>query len=196
MSEPVFFRTPAELRAWFDANHEAAAELVIGFYRKATGEATLTWSESVDEALCVGWIDGVRRGLDARSYCIRFTPRRKGSVWSAVNIAKIAELTSQGRMRPAGLKVAAERDPVKHPGYSYGRDAVEFDPDLRLRFEAAATAWDFFSAQPAGYRRRATVWVMGAKLLPTRERRLADLVDCSARGRRLDILTPAARGQT
>ena len=105
MSGAHFFRSSADLRAWFEENHESARELLVGYYRKAAGEPTITWSESVDEALCFGWIDGVRRGIDERSYSIRFTPRRRGSVWSAVNIRKIAELTSAGLMNPAGQRV-------------------------------------------------------------------------------------------
>ena len=191
-SEPLFFRSPAELRAWFEENHESAPELLVGYYRKFAGEATITWSESVEEALCFGWIDGVRRGIDERSYSIRFTPRRRGSVWSAVNIRKIAELSSAGLMKPAGQKVYADRDPVKQPGYSYEKTAIDLEPELESLFRVNTAAWDFHSAQPPGYRRLASLWVMSAKRTETRQRRLAQLVESSAGGRRLASLTGPA----
>ena len=197
MSGALFFRSPAELRGWFEENHESAAELLVGYYRKSAAEPTITWSESVDEALCFGWIDGVRRGLDERSYSIRFTPRRRGSVWSAVNIRKIAELTRAGLMKPAGQKVYADRDPVKQAGYSYEKTVIDLAPELERLFRDNAAAWDFHSAQPPGYRRLASLWVMSAKRHETRQRRAAQLIECSAGGRRLASLTgPAASPKT
>ena len=180
---PLFFATPAEFRAWLAKNHEKADELWVGFYKKDSGRPSITWPESVDEALCVGWIDGIRKTIDAESYKIRFTPRKATSTWSAVNIARVAELTREKRMKPAGL-AAFERtvgSEVRHlrlrATAERGAHAAE-----EKQFRANAKAWKFFQAQPAGYRKTATWWVISAKREETRAKRLATLIEDSAAG--------------
>ncbi len=191
--KPTFFATPADLRRWFAKNAASKADLLVGFHRKGSGKPSITWPESVDEALCVGWIDGVRRSIDDTSYTIRFTPRRPGSMWSAINIAKVKELTAAGRMKPAGLAVFAGRR-ADRSGYSYNQLITSaFAPEQERRFRKNARAWRFFSAQPPGYRRHATYWVTSAKKEETRERRLEMLIADSAAGRRLGRLQPTKR---
>jgi uncharacterized protein YdeI (YjbR/CyaY-like superfamily) len=194
MSAPRFFRTPADFRTWLHANHHRATELLVGFHKKGSGKPSLTWPESVDEALCYGWIDGVRRSLGQDSYTIRFTPRKAASIWSNVNVAKVEALLKAGRMMPAGLAAWARRDPVKTGVYAFERlEAASFDEAAAARFRRARAAWRYFQAQPPGYRRLATHWVVSAKRPDTRERRLAALIDHSARGERLPrTLSPAS----
>jgi uncharacterized protein YdeI (YjbR/CyaY-like superfamily) len=182
--EPRFFATPDELRAWFDENHASERELLVGFHKVASGRPSITWPQSVDEALCVGWIDGVRRGLDDESYTIRFTPRKPRSTWSAVNVARVEALTREGRMRPAGLAAFAARSDDRTAIYSYeqGR-AARLDPAYEQELRANEQAWAHFQARPPWYRRQATHWVMSAKQEATRRRRLARLIDDSAAGR-------------
>jgi uncharacterized protein YdeI (YjbR/CyaY-like superfamily) len=187
------FETPEELRAWLEAHHDTVTELWVGFYKKATGRPSITYPQALDEALCYGWIDGVRRSVDAESYTTRFTPRRRGSNWSAVNVRRVGELTALGRMRPSGLRAFETRDPSKANSYSSENLAVDFDAELAAQFRANAAAWDFFTAQPPGYRRTATWWVMSAKREDTRRKRLATLIDDSAHGRRLANLTSPSR---
>lgn len=184
--EPVFFATPAEFRDWLSRHHLTAAELVVGFHRKATGRPSLTWPESVDEALCAGWIDGVRRRHDAESYTIRFTPRRKGSIWSAINIKRVAVLTAEGRMLAAGLEAFARRTDRKSGIYSYEqRHEAEFDARQLKQLRANRKAWAFFTAQPPSYRRLMTFWVTTAKQAPTRATRLERLIAACAKRVRL-----------
>lgn len=186
MSAPRFFATPAVFRAWLDAHHDRAPELLVGFHKKGSGKPSMTWPESVDEALCYGWIDGVRRSLDEDSYTIRFTPRRPGSIWSNVNVAKVAALLQAGRMMPAGLAAWERRDPEKSGIYVFERNhPVAFDAEMERRFKRSRRAWTFFQAQPPGYRKQATHYVTSAKRPETRERRLTTLIECSARGERL-----------
>ena len=186
MSAPRFFATPAAFRAWLDAHHDRAPELLGGFHKKGSGKPSMTWPESVDEALCYGWIDGVRRSLDEDSYTIRFTPRRPGSIWSNVNVAKVAALLQAGRMMPAGLAAWERRDPEKSGIYVFERNhPVAFDAEMERRFKRSRRAWTFFQAQPPGYRKQATHYVTSAKRPETRERRLTTLIECSARGERL-----------
>jgi len=188
--EPTFFPTPEDFRAWLHENHARETELLVGFYKKGTGKPSITWPESVDEALSYGWIDGVRRSLGEDAYTIRFTPRKKKSTWSAVNIARVAVLTEEGRMQPAGLAAFAAREESNSRIYSYeNRDKAAFDPALEERFRANAKAWDFFQAQPPGYRKTCTHLVMSAKQEATRLRRLDQLIADSAAGRRIDQLT-------
>jgi uncharacterized protein YdeI (YjbR/CyaY-like superfamily) len=195
--EPTFFKTPAEFRAWLEENHESSTELLVGFHRKGSGKPSITWPESVDQALCFGWIDGVRRGLDDTSYTIRFTPRKPASNWSSVNIAKVAELTRAGLMRPAGVAAFERRTDARSGIYSYEqREAAAFTPDQERCFRADVEAWEFFQAQPAGYRKTATHWVVRAKREDTRERRLATLIADSAAGRRLaHLVSPGRRAR-
>jgi uncharacterized protein YdeI (YjbR/CyaY-like superfamily) len=193
MPEPRYFRSPAEFRKWLEKNHAKADELVVGFHKKATGKPSMTWPESVDEALCFGWIDGIRRSVDEERYSIRFTPRRPGSNWSAVNLKRVPELEALGRMTDAGRAAFAKRSEAKSAIYSYENKPEDLPPGDRRRFRANRKAWKFFSEQPAGYRRTALYWVLSAKKEETRQRRLDTLIDDSAAGRRLAQLTPAKR---
>jgi uncharacterized protein YdeI (YjbR/CyaY-like superfamily) len=193
---PIFFATPADFRAWLEAHHADTPELLVGFYKKGSGKPSITWPESVDEALCFGWIDGVRRSLDADSYTIRFTPRRPRSTWSAVNIKRVAELTEMGRMRPAGLKAFESRTEDNSGIYAYEqRENAALDPAQEEEFQANPTAWAFWQAQPPGYRKTATWWVVSAKQEATRRKRLATLIADSAAGRRLAQLARPASGE-
>jgi uncharacterized protein YdeI (YjbR/CyaY-like superfamily) len=188
--EPTFFATPADLRAWLERNHDKETELLVGFYKKGSGKPSITWPELVDEALCFGWIDGIRRGIDAESYTIRLTPRKPTSNWSSVNIKRVGELTKEGRMRPAGVAAFERRSEDRSGIYSYEqRQQAKLEPEQEREFRANAAAWSFFQAQPAGYRRTATHWVVSAKREETRRARLATLIDDSANGRRLRHLT-------
>jgi len=177
-----FFASPAELRDWFDANHETAAELWLGQYKKASGRPTVSWSDAVDEALCVGWIDGQLQRLDEISHAQRFTPRRKGSNWSAINVAKVAALTAEGRMRPAGLRAFEARTDAKTAVYSYERAIDDFSADELARLKGDAAAWADWQARPPSYRKGITHWVTSAKQPATRERRLDGLIEASRVG--------------
>jgi uncharacterized protein YdeI (YjbR/CyaY-like superfamily) len=188
--KPTFFATPADFRAWLEAHHDTAQELVVGFYKKGSGLPSITWTESVDEALCFGWIDGVRRGIDDISYTIRFTPRRPRSIWSAVNVKRAQELADLGLMRPAGLKAFEQRAGERSGVYSYEqRQAAALDAADEQQFRANPAAWEFFQSQPAWYRRTAIWWVVSAKREETRRKRLTTLIDDSARGRTIAPLT-------
>ena len=184
--KPLFFPTPAGFRAWLEENHANADELLVGFYKKGSGRPSITWPESVDEALCFGWIDGIRRNAGEAAYTIRFTPRRVTSIWSAINVAKVKALMKANRMRPAGLRAYAARTPERTGVYSFERlRAAKFSRDQRARLRANRDAAAFFDAQPPGYRALATHWVVCAKRPETRERRLEELIADSAAGRRL-----------
>jgi uncharacterized protein YdeI (YjbR/CyaY-like superfamily) len=188
--EPTFFPTPADLRAWLERNHEKETELLVGFYKKGSGKPSITWPELVDEALCFGWIDGIRRRIDDESYTIRLTPRKSTSTWSSVNIRRVEELANEGRMRPGGLAAFERRSKQRSGIYAYEqRRQAKLEPDQEREFRANAAAWSFFQAQPAGYRQTATYWVVTAKREETRRKRLATLIDDSANGRRLRHLT-------
>lgn len=183
--EAVFFTSPEEFRVWLEAHGERATELWVGFYRAATGKPSITLPQAVDEALCFGWIDSVRKRIDDTAYTNRFTPRKPGSTWSQTNIRRVEELTALGRMRPAGLKAFAAWDGEKTRRYSYENERRALDPADEATFQANAAAWTFFAAQAASYRKAASWWVMSAKQEATRRRRLATLIAESAAGRRL-----------
>ena len=184
--DPSFFPTPEDFRAWLEANHESETELWVGLYKVGTGRPSITWPESVDEALCFGWIDGLRRKLDEESYVIRFTPRKPTSNWSAKNITRIEELIAEGRVRPAGRKLYEARDPDKSRVYSFERrKEAKLLPEQEARLRANEAAWEFFQAQPPWYRRTAIHWVISAKRESTRERRLDTLIEDSAAGRKI-----------
>jgi uncharacterized protein YdeI (YjbR/CyaY-like superfamily) len=191
---PTFFATPAEFRAWFEAEHERAQDVWVGFYKKGSGRPSITWPEAVDEALCFGWIDGVRRSLDDASYVIGFTSRKPRSTWSAVNIKRVEELTAQGRMRPAGLAAFAKRAEDQSGSYAYeqGDGAHELAATDEQQFRANRAAWDFFQARPAWYRRPAIWWVISAKRDETKQKRLATLIADSEQGRTIARLTRPA----
>ena len=178
-----FFATPAELRDWFDANHAIADELWLGYYKKSSGRPSVDWPQVVDEALCVGWIDGVRKSIDDDVSVQRLTPRRKGSTWSAINVAKIATLTEQGRMRPAGLAAFAARTDGNTAIYAYERPPTTLLDDELARFQADAAAWSDWERRAPSYRRVATHWITSAKQASTRERRLSTLIEDSRAGR-------------
>jgi len=182
---PAFYATPEEWRAWLEAHHADAREHWVGFHKRNTSHPPkpgITWPESVDQALCFGWIDGVRKRVDDDRYMIRFTPRKRASRWSRVNVARVAELTDAGLMQPAGLAAFAAR--TEEGTYSYEqREAAAFDPERERRFRADEAAWTWFAAQAPWYRRTATHWVMSAKREETRDRRLARLIGDSAAGR-------------
>lgn len=178
-----FFASPGELRDWFDANHETAAELWLGQYKKATGRRTVTWAEAVDEALCVGWIDGQLQRLDETSHAQRFTPRRKGSTWSAVNVANVERLTAEGRMRPAGMRAFEARTAANTGVYSYEREVERLSTDELARLEADPAAWADWERRPPSYRRAVMHWITSAKRPDTRARRLSTLIEDSRAGR-------------
>jgi uncharacterized protein YdeI (YjbR/CyaY-like superfamily) len=178
----AFYATPEEWRAWLEAHHDAEREHWVGFHKRASGCPSITWPQAVDEALCFGWIDGIRKRVDATRYTIRFTPRKRSSTWSMVNVRRVGELSAAGLMRPAGIAAFEAR--TEAGTYSYEqRDAAAFDPVREARLRGNAAAWEHFSAQPPWYRRTATHWVMSAKREETRDRRLARLIEDSAAGR-------------
>jgi uncharacterized protein YdeI (YjbR/CyaY-like superfamily) len=188
--DPLFFETPSEFRAWLEEHHADQPGLWVGFHKKGTGRPSMTWPESVDEALCFGWIDGVRRRIDDERYAIRFTPRKPGSTWSKVNLGRVRELTERGLMRPAGLEAFEKRKEAKTGTYAYEqREGAELDAAQLRRFRANRKAWRFFQDQPPWYRRTATWWVVSAKREDTRERRLATLIEDSEQGRTIRQLT-------
>ena len=186
--DPVFFATSGEFRAWFAANHETAPELMVGYFKKGTGLPGITWPESVDQALCFGWIDGVRRRFDADTYTQRFTPRRLRSIWSRVNIAHVERLKKEGRMAPSGLAAYEARDERLTGLYSFERERPELTPAHLRTFRANAAAWTFYQGQAPGYRRITAHWVTSAKREETRAKRLGVLIGCSARGRKIPPL--------
>jgi uncharacterized protein YdeI (YjbR/CyaY-like superfamily) len=184
-AQPAFFRTPADLRRWFATHHKTAVGLWIGFHRKDSGRASLTWPESVDEALCVGWIDGIRKRIDDTSYKIRFTPRRRGSVWSAVNIARVAVLEREGRMTPRGREAFARRKENRSGIYSYEQRSATLPEPFNSRLQADSRAWTFFAAQPPSYRKLIFWWIASAKKEETQMARFARLVAACRAGKRL-----------
>ena len=192
MPEPTgirFFAEPDEFRAWLVEFHESARELWVGFYKKGSGKPSITWPQSVDEALCFGWIDGIRKSLGEDAYVIRFTPRKRDSIWSKVNIARYEALRRSERMHPAGLRAYEARDEKKSGSYLFERrENPKLSAAELKQFRAKAAAWKFFQAQPPGYRRLATWWVISAKRPETRKRRLALLIKDSAEGQRIGAL--------
>lgn len=183
--EVQFYRTIGELRRWFRAKGKSQTELYIGFYRKDCEKKAVTYAQALDEALCWGWIDGVRKKIDDESYTNRFTPRKTNSIWSLVNVNHVARLTAEGRMQPAGLAAFEARRHDRTGVYSFEQPSVEFDPGQLRVFQSNKDAWAFWKEQPPGYRRVATHWVTSAKRPETRERRLQTLIADSAQGLRL-----------
>jgi uncharacterized protein YdeI (YjbR/CyaY-like superfamily) len=195
--DAIFFRTPAEWRAWLEAHAAHETAVWVGFHKRGSGEAGMTWPESVDQALCFGWIDGRRQSIDRSRYRIRFSPRKAGSIWSTVNVARVQELGAQGRMLPAGLEAFARRREDRSGVYSHeqaGEPVLEAAQEALFREQREA--WDFFSAQAPSYRKAALWWVVNAKRAETRARRLATLIDDSAARRRVAHLQrPGGRSQ-
>src|SRR5438874_11331672 len=192
---PVFFARPEELRAWFRKNHDRISELWIGFYRKGSGKPSITWPESVDEALCFGWIDGIRKNIDDASYMIRFTPRKPGSIWSTVNIRNAERLIKENRMQPAGLKAYQARKANRSGIYAYEQRSPELIEPYLGKLKRNRKAWEFFQAQPPSYRKTINWWIVSAKKEETRLKRLEQLIDESAAGRRIGLLTPARQSR-
>jgi uncharacterized protein YdeI (YjbR/CyaY-like superfamily) len=187
--KPTFFQSPTEFRSWLEKNHASATVLLIGFYRRDSGKGGITYPEALDEALCFGWIDGIRKRFDEASYTVRFTPRKPGSIWSAVNTKRVADLMKSGRMHVAGQKEFDQRDRKKAGLYSYERATCKLDGTYERKFRANKKAWEFYQAQAPWYRRTSAWWVMSAKREETRLRRLAQLIEDSAKGRRIGLLT-------
>jgi uncharacterized protein YdeI (YjbR/CyaY-like superfamily) len=189
--DPQFFASAAELRAWFEENQDTAPEVFVGYWKKGAGRSGVTHTEAIEQALCFGWIDSVGRRIDDQRYQVRFTPRRKGSVWSAINVAKIAELTERGLMHPAGVRAFAERTRDRVAVYSYEQpEDARLDEKQEARLRAEPAAWTWFAGQTPSYRRSAVHWVVSAKRPETRERRLTRLIADSAAGRKVPPLVP------
>jgi uncharacterized protein YdeI (YjbR/CyaY-like superfamily) len=192
--KPTFFATPAEFRRWLKQHHRSAKELWVGFYKKRSGRPSITWPESVDEALCFGWIDGVRKSIDANGYMIRFSPRKAGSNWSLVNTRRAEALIRERRMHSAGRRAFERRDPARSGVYSFEqREHAALSAEQEKLFKANNPAWAFFQAQPPGYRKVAVFWVTSAKREATRASRLQLLIDDSAAGQRIGLLRRQTR---
>jgi len=190
---PTYFPSPAAFRAWLFEHHATATELVVGFHKTGTGTPSMTWTESVREALCFGWIDGIRRRVDDTRYTIRFTPRRKGSIWSAVNVKHVEELIATGLMQPAGLRAFEARKDAKSGGYSFEQRTMELPAAYTAVFRKHRKAWLWFEASAPSYRKAAVWWVVSAKREETRDRRLQQLITCSAEGARLPQMRPSGK---
>ena len=186
--KPKFFSTPEQFRQWLERKHDRETELLIGFHKKSSGKKSVTYKEALDEALCFGWIDGVRKNLDETSYTIRFTPRKPRSIWSNINVNHVERLIKEGRMHAAGLDAYARRDPKRTGIYAFENRPREFAPEYEKKFRAHKTAWKFFEQQPPGYKRTIIFWVMSAKQEETRMRRLERLIDESAHGTRVGVI--------
>lgn len=188
-TKPTFFETPAALREWFDHHHAEADALWVGFYKKGSGKPSITWPESVDAALCYGWIDGLRKSLDDFLYTIRFSPRKRGSIWSSVNIRRAQALIEQGQMQPAGLKAYQARRENRSGIYSYEQRSVDLEAPYHRLLKRNKAAWGFFQAQPASYRKAVSWWIISAKQEETRLKRLDELMGYSAQEQRLPAFT-------
>ena len=187
--QPVYFKTSGDFRKWLQRNYDKATELLGGFYKMKRTHQRITWSESVDQALCFGWIDGVRKSIDGERYCIRFTPRKATSTWSAININKVKELCANGLMHPAGISAFEKRKENKSRIYSYEKEPVTLPDKLENIFKSNKKAWQFFSKMPASYKRPAIHWVMSAKREDTRQKRFNELVTDSEKEKKIKILS-------
>ena len=183
-NQPTFFPTEADFRRWLEVNHETAPELLVGFWKKSTGKPSIDWPQARDQALCFGWIDGVRKSLGDEAYTIRFTPRRKGSIWSKVNVERFNALKAAGHMTPAGER-AYEENKHKSGLYAYERELAALSPEEEAQFRKNKTAWSDWEKRPPGYRKTVLHWVTSAKRPDTRARRLATLIECSAAGEKI-----------
>jgi uncharacterized protein YdeI (YjbR/CyaY-like superfamily) len=177
---PIFFATPTDFRFWLEKNHHLETELLVGFYKTTTDKPSMTWTQSVDQALCFGWIDGVRKSIDHESYCIRFTPRKKSSIWSAVNIKKVEILSEQGLMNQAGLDIFKHRKESKSKIYAFENEEVILSPEFEQIFKDNKIAWDYFQTLAPTYRKPSLNWVMSAKQETTQIKRLQELIADSA----------------
>jgi uncharacterized protein YdeI (YjbR/CyaY-like superfamily) len=188
--KPVFFATPKDFRRWLTANHASTAELLVGYYKKDSGRPSMTWPESVDEALCFGWIDGIRRARNAQSYTIRFTPRRQRSTWSAINVRRAKAMIKEGRMTPAGNAAFRKRKANRIGVYSYEQRPVDLTPPYRNLLRRNTSAWKFYQSQPPSYRKAAAWWILSAAREETRAKRLQQLLIDSEKGLRIAPLRP------
>lgn len=182
--KPTFFEAEADFRRWLSANHKAAPELLVGFWKKGSGKTSIDWPQARDQALCFGWIDGIRKSMGEDAYTIRFTPRRKGSIWSKVNVERFDALKASGQMTAAGEAVY-ERDKHRSGVYSYEKPVASLSPEEETQFRMNRSAWSDWEKRPPSYRRSALGWITGAKRPETRAKRLAELIAVSAEGRRL-----------
>ncbi|MCB0375877.1 MAG: YdeI/OmpD-associated family protein [Sinomicrobium sp.] len=183
--KPVFFATQLHFREWLEKNHDTAQELLVGYYKVKSGKPSMTWPESVDQALCFGWIDGIRRSVDEECYCIRFTPRRPTSIWSAVNIKKVEVLIEKDLMHPAGMASFEKRKAHKSEIYSYENKPKQLSPEFKKTFMAHKKAWDFFSSQAPSYQKTIMYWIMSARQEKTRLGRLEKTIRLSDEGKRV-----------
>jgi len=192
--KPVFFANATDWRHWLQQNGEREDEVLVGFHKRGSGKPSITWPESVDGALCFGWIDGVRRSIDGSSYTIRFTPRRRRSIWSKVNVKRAEELIASGLMQPAGMRAFKARQQERSGVYSFEQSEIAFDESQEQQFKRAKAAWQFFQSQAPWYRRTATYWVISAKREETKAKRLKILIEDSAAGRTIAPLTRRKAG--
>lgn len=195
-AKPRFFRSGAAFRAWLEKHHARTTGLLVGFHRKASGRGGLGYPEALDAALCFGWIDGQRRGIDKDAYTIRFSPRRVASVWSRVNIRRVGQLRRIGLMAPAGLAAFARRDPARSGIDSFEKAPEAFSRAELASFRRARRAWSFYESQPPGWKRTIRAWVVSAKRRETRAFRLRALIEHSARDERVSVIKPPAMGKT
>lgn len=193
-AEPKFFSEESEFRQWLQENHDSEEELWVGYYKKATDVPSITWPQSVDQALCFGWIDGIRKSLDEKRYMIRFTPRRPKSIWSAVNLKRFKELKAQGQVEQAGLDTFKHRSVKKSGRYSYERDKAKLTPEYRAKLKEHEKAWAYFNALPPSARKASVWWIMSAKRESTRRRRLAVLIGSSEKGQKIPPLRIGKKG--
>jgi len=189
--KPVFFRTPPDFRKWLQRNHSTTAELWVGYFKRDSGEPSITWPESVDQALCYGWIDGIRKSIDASRYMIRFTPRKPGSIWSSINIKRAQALIEEGQMKPAGLKAYEARKENRSGIYSYEQRKAELEEPYARLLKKNQAAWRFFQSQPPSYRKAVSWWIISAKQEETRLKRLEKLIAHSSQDERLPQLRPS-----
>lgn len=182
---PIFFSNQDEFRKWLEKNHKKETELFVGFYKVDSGKPSMTWSQSVDQALCFGWIDGIRKSIDGESYCIRFTPRRSNSIWSTINLKKVEELTKAGLMKPEGQKAYAARTESKSEIYSYEKVPVLLETNCEKQFKNNKLAWDFFMKQAPSYKKVIVKWIMSAKQEKTRQSRLEKTIKESGQQKRI-----------
>jgi len=183
--DPIYFKDQDEFRSWLKENHQTATELLVGYYKTGSGKANMTWSQSVDQALCFGWIDGIRRSIDNEKYCIRFTPRKSASIWSKINIDKIGELTRKGLMHPMGFEAFNKRKKSKSGVYSFENEPGKLAGELESIFMANRDAFDFFKSQAPSYRKNIINWIMSAKQEKTRMARLEKLIKASEKQSRV-----------
>jgi uncharacterized protein YdeI (YjbR/CyaY-like superfamily) len=191
--KPRYFKSQSEFRKWLETNHATETELMLGFYKKGSGKASITYPEALDEALCFGWIDGVRRRLTDDAYVQRFSPRKAKSIWSNVNVRHVERLKKLGRMAPAGLKAYELKDPKKTGVYSFENRPRELSPAYEKQFRSNKKAWEFFQKQPPGFKRLMIFRVMEGKQEETRQRRLEQLIESSGKGERLGVMSSKSK---